>query len=64
MKGPTPRRQKNPQRDAQLTASFHGWLSRVQPLPRPVDGVPWDPVRHPIDWPGWPRVRVDVRFLT
>lgn len=37
--------------------------SRLKPPPKPVDGFPWDPARHPIDWPGWPRVRMDVRFL-
>lgn len=55
--------QKDPARDARLTRAFHSMLSRLQPPPKPVDGFPWDPVKHPINWPGWPRVRLDVRFL-
>lgn len=57
------RRQKNPARDAAVTASFHRMLSRLKAPRRPVDGVKWDPAKHPIDWPGWPMVRVDVRML-
>lgn len=55
--------QRDPARDAALTRSFHRMLSRLEPPPKPVDGVPWDPIRYPIEWPGWPRVRMDVRFL-
>lgn len=56
-------RQKNPARDAALTESFHWMLRRLKVPRKPVDGIPWDPLRHPIDWSGWPRVRMDVRFL-
>lgn len=65
----TMRFQKNPARDARLTAAFHWMLRTVQPPPRPVDGVriPAALLRaRPIDWPqweGWPRVRMDVRLL-
>lgn len=57
------RRQRDPARDARLTESFHRMLSGLRPPRRPVDGMPWDPVQHPIEWPGWPRVQIDVRFL-
>jgi len=54
------RRQKNPARDAELTRSFHRMLSRLNPPPKPIDGVK---LSHPIDWPGWQMVQVDVMFL-
>jgi hypothetical protein len=54
------RRQKNPKRDAALTRAFHRMLRNLHPPPKPVDGVR---LRHPIDWPGWVRIQVDVRFL-
>lgn len=57
------RRQKNPQRDRELTESFHRMLATLKLPPRSIDGDKWNPVKHPIDWPGWMRVRVDVRFL-
>ena len=56
-------RQKNPRRDAALTERFHRMLSELKPPKKPVDGVKWNPLTHPIDWPGWPRVRMDTRFL-
>lgn len=55
--------QVNPARDARLTRAFNRRMATLKPPPKPVDGFPWDPVKHPIDWPGWPRVRLDVRFL-
>lgn len=57
------REPKNPKRDRQLTDAFHRMLSRLKAPRRPVDGVKWNPLTHPIDWPGWPRVRMDVRML-
>jgi hypothetical protein len=54
------RRQKDPVRDARLTESFHRLLSRLREPKRPVDGVK---LAHPIEWPGWQMVQVDVRFL-
>lgn len=58
----TTRRQKDPQRDRALTEALHQLLVTMKPPRRPRDGVKWDPVTHPIEWPGWPRVRVDVRM--
>ena len=55
--------QKNPARDARLTEAFHRMLKNLRAPRRPVDGVKWNPGTHPIDWVGWPMVRVDVRFL-
>jgi hypothetical protein len=52
----TPRRQKDPARDAALTRSFHAMLSRLKEPARPPDGV-----RGPLGIIGW--VRMDVRFL-
>jgi hypothetical protein len=46
-----------------MTLAFHRWVTTLKEPPRPVDGIPWDPIRYPIDWPGWPRVRLDVRFF-
>lgn len=54
---------RHPKRDAALTRRFHHMLSRLKPPPRPVDGVKWNPFTHPLDWPGWPIVRVDIRML-
>jgi hypothetical protein len=50
----TPRRQKNPARDAKLTKQLHRLLKRLKPPPRPVDGVQPAII-------GW--VQIDVRFL-
>lgn len=58
------RRQKDPQRDRELTIAFHRMLSKLKAPRRPVDGVKWNPNAHPIDWAGWPIVQMDVRFLT
>ena len=57
------RKQRDPERDARLTREFHRMLSRLKPPPKLVDGVKWDPARHPIEWHGWPRIRMDVRFF-
>lgn len=57
------RRPKNPARDRRLTESLHRLVRGLKPPPKAVDGVKWDPIRYPIDWPGWPRVQVDVRML-
>ncbi len=57
------RRQSDPQRDAELTEQFHRWLRALRAPRRKAQGVKWNPITHPIDWSGWPIVRVDVRML-
>ena len=54
------RRPLNPKRDAELSERFRAWLLAIKPPRKLVDGVR---LSHPIDWPGWPKVQVDVRFL-
>lgn len=57
------RLQTDPTRDAQLTAQFHRRLKRLKPPRRPIDGVKWNPFTHPLNWAGWPIMRVSVNLL-
>ena len=59
----TARLQKNPKRDALLTEQFHHRLSLLRAPRRKIDGVKWNLFMHPLDWLGWPIVRVDTRML-
>ncbi len=49
--------QKDPMRDAELTAAFHRMLSVLKPPRKPIDGIKVKDLRVL----GW--VRMDVRFL-
>lgn len=53
--------------DARLTRSFHQMLRRLKPPPKLADGVSIPRVLQQMpnwpQWVGWPRVRMDVRFL-
>lgn len=57
------RRQKNLRQDNQDTERFHRWLSALKPPRQTIDGVKWNPFTHPLNWPGWPMVRLPVRWL-
>lgn len=58
----TAKRQRDPKRDRELTDRFHRWFSNLKAPRRTRAGTKWD-ADKPIDWAGWPIIRVDIRML-